>query len=56
MTRIRMGAVGFGLAAFLFLVAAVLPAIRGESLNAAFLTLAVVFFILAIAAGRKAPG
>lgn len=53
MRRINVAAAGFGLAAFLFGIAAVLPSIRGGSLNATFLAVAVVFFVLAIAAGRK---
>ena len=54
MTRINIGVVGFGLAAFLFFVAAIVPSIRGGSLKAALLAIAVVFFVLAIATSRKA--
>jgi hypothetical protein len=53
MTRINIGAVGFGLVAFLFFVAAVLPSLRGGSFDATFFVLACVFFILAVGAGRN---
>ncbi len=49
MTRNKM----FGLAAFLFFLAAILPSMRGGKMDATFLALAVVFFVLAIAAGRR---
>ncbi len=54
MTRNNTAAIVLGLAAAVCAVAAILPSIRGGSLNATFLGVAVVFFVLAIAAGRKA--
>ena len=55
MTRHSIAVVGFGLAAFCFLFAAIFPSIRGGSLNAGLFVFAVVFFVLAIAVRRKAP-
>lgn len=42
--------------AVVFLIVAFLPVARGGSLNAAFLALAVVFFVIGIAAGKKKGG
>ncbi len=44
----------YWLAAFLFLVAASIPIIRGETLNATFLVLAIVFFILGVGTAKRA--
>ena len=43
----------FMIAAFLFLVVAFVPVMRGGSLDATFLALAVVFFVLGIAAKKR---
>jgi hypothetical protein len=53
MTRSRTAVWGFMLAAILLLAVAFLPILRGGNLNATFLPLAVVFFILGIAAAKK---
>jgi hypothetical protein len=44
---------GFGLAGVLFFIAAVMPALRGESLNAAFLAVGVIFLVLGIGIWRR---
>lgn len=54
MARSKAGAVALGLAAFVFVVAAVIPSFRGGSLNATYLALAVVFFVLAVGIARQA--
>ncbi len=43
----------FLVAAVLFLLAALIPVFSGQALNATFLALAVVFFVLGIAKRRK---
>ncbi|MGH7586587.1 MAG: hypothetical protein ACREMH_10095 [Gemmatimonadales bacterium] len=43
----------FMLAAGLFLVVALLPVVRGGRLNATFLALAVVFFVLGVGVARR---
>jgi hypothetical protein len=45
---------GFSLAGALFLFAAVVPALEGDPLNAAFLGVGALFLILGIATWRKA--
>ncbi len=47
---------GFGLAAMFFFIAAVMPAFRGGTLNAAFLGVGVVFLALGVAMWRKTSG
>ena len=42
----KLAPLGLFLASALFAVAAVIPALKGEPLNAAFLTLTIVFAIL----------
>lgn len=49
-------AAGFALVGGLSLVAAVLPAIKGQPLNVAFLGGGVVFLIISIVVGRKPGG
>ena len=55
MARMHAGAVGFAFATLVFVVTALLPLFRGGSLNATFLALAVVFFVLAIGVARQRP-
>jgi hypothetical protein len=43
----------YWIAALLFLAVALLPIARGDNLNATFLALAVVFFILGMAKARR---
>lgn len=43
----------FRLAASLFLIVAVWPAVRGGTINATFLVLAMVFLILSFAVARR---
>jgi uncharacterized membrane protein len=45
----------FFIAALMFLAVALIPLARGENLNAAFLVLAIVFFVLGVTATRKRP-
>jgi hypothetical protein len=44
---------GFVLAGVLFVAAALMPMVRGGTLNATFLALSVVFFILGAAVAKK---
>jgi succinate-acetate transporter protein len=53
MAQSRVAVWAFLLAAVLFLVVAFTPIVRGGSLNATFLALAVVFFVLGIGVARK---
>ena len=45
---------GFGVAAVLAIVAALLPVLKGERLNVSFLGVGVVFLVLAVAAAKRA--
>ena len=49
----RLAPLGFLFAGFLFVVAAVIPALTGRSLNAAFLGVGVMFFVLGVVTLRK---
>lgn len=49
----RIVPVSFALSSVLFLFAALKPVIKGETLNAAFLGIAVLSLVLAIATWRK---
>lgn len=53
MAQSKIAAWLFMLAAALFLVVALLPVVRGGRLNATFLSLAVVFFIIGIGVARR---
>jgi hypothetical protein len=55
MARMNVAAAGFGIVALLCIVAAVLPLIRGGSLNGPLLVAGVLFSAVAIAAARRAP-
>ena len=52
----KLLATGFALVGVISLVAAVLPAIKGQSLNVTFLGVGVLWFILSIVVGRKSGG
>jgi hypothetical protein len=49
----KIAPLGFVVAGALFVVAAVVPAIKGQPLDATFLALGVVFAILGVALWRK---
>ena len=51
----NFGFVLFAITAALSLIAALLPMLRGRSVNAVFLGAAVVFFIITLAARRRRP-
>ena len=53
MAQSRIGGWGFMLAALLFMVAALIPLVRGRDLNTTFLVLALVFFVLGAGVMRK---
>jgi hypothetical protein len=53
MAQSRLAGWGFMLAALVFGVAAVIPLARGRDLNATFLVLALVFFVLAAGVMRR---
>lgn len=53
MVKGNLASIGFLLAAVLFVIAWTVPTFAGRSRNAAFLAVAVVFFILGLAARRK---
>jgi hypothetical protein len=52
----RLVPAGFALAGVLFLVAAIKPVIKGQTLNAAFLIVGALCLILGIAIARKSRG
>ncbi len=52
----KLIATGFALVGVVSLVAAVLPALKGQSLNATFLGVGVFWLILSVAVGRKPDG
>jgi succinate-acetate transporter protein len=56
MAQPKVAVRGFLFAAVLFVVVAFLPVVRGGSLNATFLALSVVFFVLGIAVAKKNRG
>ncbi len=58
MAKRNVASVGFIflLAAALFVLAAVVPTFGGRPLNAAFLGIAVVFFVLGVVTKRKSGG
>jgi hypothetical protein len=53
MAQPKIAVWGFLLTGVLFVVAALIPLVRGGSLNATFLALSVVFFILGAAVAKK---
>jgi hypothetical protein len=53
MAQPKVAVWAFVLAGVLFVVAAVIPLLRGGELNATFLALSVVWFILGAAAAKK---
>jgi len=52
----KLIATGFALVGVISLVAAVLPAIKGQSLNLAFLGVGVFWLILSVVVGRRSGG
>lgn len=54
--RKKLIATGFALVGAVSLVAAVLPAIKGQSPNVTFLGIGVIWFVLAVVAARKPGG
>lgn len=54
--RQKLIATGFALVGVVSLVAAGLPAIKGESLNVTFLGVGVIWLILSVVVGRKPGG
>ena len=54
--RKKLIATGFAVVGTVSLVAAVLPAIKGQSPNVTFLGIGVIWFVLAVVVARKQGG
>jgi hypothetical protein len=55
MTQSQVATLGFAIAGVLFLVAALIPMLRGSTVQIAFLPIGVVFLVLAVALRRRGP-
>jgi hypothetical protein len=53
--RSNAGALAWATVSVAFLLIALIPSVRGGSVNATFLAVGVVFLVLSIAAGRRRP-
>lgn len=56
MTRAKVAVWIFGAVSVLWFIAALIPVLKGEQANAAFLGVGVIWFVIAVASAKKARG